>query len=112
MSAKYIRVLTLFVDGDAGISIFREQLCGKTPFSISLMAAFITGKQTATASLKSLSWLSSFFLLKITTLKSYLKTRRRANRKKRKTSTNQFSDIDRDGTPQINASLAPATTPE
>lgn len=28
------------------------------------------------------------------------------------TSTNQFSDIDRDGTPEINASLAPATTPE
>ena len=53
---------TLFVKGEAGISIFSKQLLGKTPFSISLIAAFINGKQTVTASLKSLSWLSSFFL--------------------------------------------------
>jgi hypothetical protein len=48
-------VQTLFVKGEVGISIFKEQLLGKTPFSISLIAAFINGKQIATASLKSFS---------------------------------------------------------
>lgn len=53
---------TLFVRGDFGISTCSKQHLGKIPFSISLRAAFINGKQTPTASLKSLSWLSSFFL--------------------------------------------------
>ena len=55
-------IQTLFAEGEVGISILRKQLLGKTPISVSLMAAFIKGKQTATASLKSLSWLSSLFL--------------------------------------------------
>lgn len=46
---------TLFDKGDDGISIFRKQLLGKTPSLISLIAAFIRGKQTVTASLKSFS---------------------------------------------------------
>lgn len=53
---------TLLVNGDVGISTLSKQLLGKIPFPISLVAAFIKGKQTLTASLKSLSWLSSFFL--------------------------------------------------
>lgn len=42
---------TLFAVGKVGTVICNE-LLGKTPFSTSLMAAFITGKQTETASLK------------------------------------------------------------
>jgi hypothetical protein len=52
---RNLEMQTLFVKGEVGISIFREQLLGKTPFSISLIAAFIKGKQTETASLKSVS---------------------------------------------------------
>jgi hypothetical protein len=52
----------LFVKGQLGISIFSKKLLGKVPFSISLTAACINGKQTMTASFKSLSQLTSFFL--------------------------------------------------
>jgi hypothetical protein len=43
------------LEGDLGISIFRKQFLGKVSFSTSLIAAFINGKQTSTASLKSVS---------------------------------------------------------
>ena len=49
------RTQTLVDEGEVGISTFKEQLLGKIPFSISLIAALIKGKQTATASLKSFS---------------------------------------------------------
>lgn len=56
---------TLFVRGVFGTCTCSKQHLGKAPFSISLRAAFINCKQTPTASLKSLSWLSSFFLKSI-----------------------------------------------
>lgn len=60
---------TLFVEGEVGTSMLKEQSLGKTPFSISLTAAVTNGKQMLTASLKSLSWLSSFFLQEVRPLR-------------------------------------------
>jgi hypothetical protein len=58
----------------------------------------------------------AFFLLPIIDYnsKKLLVDKKKSNKipTKKKTSSYQFSDIDRDGTPQNNASLAPATTPE
>lgn len=113
-----LEIQTLFVKGDVGISTSREQLLGKIPLLMSLIAACIKGKHTATASLKSPSLLSSFFLpwngQKINT--SYDQMLRTCNymqkHKNIQYSIYQFSDIDKDGNPQIKASLAPATTPE
>jgi hypothetical protein len=58
---------TLFVEEQLGISTFSKQLLGKVPFSISLRAACINGKETLTASFKSLSQLTSFFLKETST---------------------------------------------
>ena len=55
-------ILTLLLVGEEGTSMFSIQLLGKSPFSVSLIEACINGKQTSTASLKSLSLLSSFLL--------------------------------------------------
>lgn len=46
---------TWLAEGAVGISMFSRQFFGKVPFSMSPIAAFISGKQTSTASLKSLS---------------------------------------------------------
>lgn len=62
LSKLQLNLYTLLVKGDLGISIFRKQFLRKVPFTTSLIAAFIKGKQSTTASLKSVSWLSSFFL--------------------------------------------------
>lgn len=53
---------TLLFNGEIGTSTSNEKPLGKIPFSTSLTSAFIIGKHTATASLKSLSSLLSFFL--------------------------------------------------
>jgi hypothetical protein len=48
----FVTLKPLFDEGDVGISMLREQSLGKTPFAMSLIVAFIKGKQTPTASLK------------------------------------------------------------
>lgn len=50
-----LKMHTLLAEGNLGIPMFRIQLLGKDPFSISLIAACINGIQISTASLKSLS---------------------------------------------------------
>jgi len=102
-------LLTLLFKGDVGISIFKKQLLGKVPFSTSLIAAFTNGKQTDTASLKSFSWLSSFFLQPDTIS---IHNAQYKSTKCTESWNYQFNDIDNADTPHNNASLAPATTPE
>jgi hypothetical protein len=55
--------ITLFVVGELGTPMFSKQPLRKVPFSTPSKAACINGRQTSAASLKSLSLLSSFFLL-------------------------------------------------
>lgn len=55
-------VITLFVLGEVGALMFKKQSLGKRSVSISRITALIRGRQTSTASLKSFSSLSSFFL--------------------------------------------------
>lgn len=55
---------TLLADGLVGISMLSRQLLGKMPLLMSLSVALISGKQASAASLKSVSLLSSFFLIR------------------------------------------------
>jgi hypothetical protein len=57
-----IKKITLFADGELGTPILSKHWLRKDPFSMSDKAAFINGKHTSAASLKSLSLLPSFFL--------------------------------------------------
>jgi len=57
---------SLFADGALGTPIFSRHPLRKVPFTMSSKAAFINGKQALAASLKSLSLVSSFFLVTYT----------------------------------------------
>jgi len=61
-----IEKMTLFADGALGTPIFTRHPLRKVPFTMSSKAAFINGKQALAASLKSLSLVSSFFLVTYT----------------------------------------------
>lgn len=69
-----------------------KQRFGKSPFSISLMAACISGKQTSAASLKSLSWLSSFLLAKVIKVQCVRYTRKMERAKTIKTDIALFTN--------------------
>lgn len=58
-----VNKITLFADGELGTPIFSRHPVGNVPFSMSAKEEFINGKHTCAASLKSVSLLSSFFLV-------------------------------------------------
>ena len=92
-------------------NIHKAALWKKTLFNISDSSIYYW--QTDSNCILKITFLA-FILLPIIDYKSknLLVNKKSSKFPTKKPSTYQFSDIDRDGTPQNNASLAPATTPE